>query len=78
MSYLGSAVSDAEIDIKWATAKANGTAKPKTDLAGKATLTIPLGSQPLEQTSQAGDTLTIDASWVGPTGELIDATKTIK
>jgi hypothetical protein len=78
MSYLGSSVADAEIDVKWSTGKASGTSKPVTDSKGKAQVTIPLGKLPEANISQAGETLKVDAVWIGPTRERITATKDVK
>jgi hypothetical protein len=77
-SYVGSDVSGAEVTLKWSTGKAEGEMVLKTNASGVATGTVDLGKLAAANRSEAGDTLTLKATWIGPTREPLMQSKTIK
>ena len=77
-SYVGSDVSGAEVTLKWSTGKAEGEMVLKTNATGVATGTVDLGKLAAANRSEAGDTLTLKATWIGPTREPLMQSKTIK
>ncbi|GMH35163.1 hypothetical protein BSKO_03031 [Bryopsis sp. KO-2023] len=78
-SFIGSAVGDAEITLKWSIPGSekslDGEIEVKTDASGKGKAEIDLSD--LETIPKPGQTLTIDATWVGPTRELIEKSTSV-
>lgn len=77
-SYVGSDVSGAEVALKWSTGKADGELALKTNASGVATGTVELSKLPAANRSEPGATLTIKATWIGPTREPLMQSKTVK
>jgi hypothetical protein len=77
-SYLGVSIGSADVELSWSTDKAKGNQTITTNAEGEAEATIPLGRLPQANVSLPGNTLTIQAVWIGNTRERITATKIIK
>lgn len=77
-SYVGSDVTDAEVTVKWSTGKAEGVLLLKTNSTGGATGTVELAKLPAANRSETGDSLTLKATWIGPTREPLSDSKTVK
>jgi len=77
-SYVGSDVSGAEVTLKWSTGKADGELALKTNASGVATGTVELSKLPAANRSEPGATLTLKATWIGPTREPLMQSKTVK
>lgn len=77
-SYVGSDVSGAEVTLKWSTGSAEGELLLKTNSTGGATGTVDLSKLPASNRSEAGEGLTLKATWIGPTREPLSDSKTIK
>ena len=77
-SYVGSDVSGAEVALKWSTAKASGEMVLQTNASGVASGQVDLAKLPAANRSEAGDSLSLKATWVGPTREPLMQSKTVK
>lgn len=77
-SYVGSDVSGAEVTLKWSTGSAEGELLLKTNSSGGATGTVDLSKLPAANRSEAGESLILRATWVGPTREPLSDSKTVK
>lgn len=77
-SYVGSDVSGAEVTLKWSTGSAEGELLLKTNSSGGATGTVDLSKLPAANRSEAGESLTVKATWIGPTREPLSDSKTVK
>jgi hypothetical protein len=71
-------IGSADVELSWSTDKAKGNQTITTNAEGEAEATIPLGRLPQANVSLPGNTLTIQAVWIGNTRERITATKIIK
>jgi hypothetical protein len=77
-SYVGSDVSGAEVTLKWSTGKAEGELLLTTNATGVATGTVELSKLPAGNRSDMGDSMTLKATWIGPTREPLSDSKTVK
>jgi hypothetical protein len=77
-SYVGSDVSGAEVTLKWSTGKAEGEQVLKTNASGVASGVVELGKLPQANRSEVGSSVTLRATWIGPTREPLMQSKTVK
>lgn len=77
-SYVGSDLAGAEVTLKWSTAKAQGELRLATNVSGVASGRVELGALPPANRSEAGDSLSLRATWVGPTREPLLQSKNVK
>ncbi|KAF8063719.1 hypothetical protein HT031_003574 [Scenedesmus sp. PABB004] len=77
-SYLGTDVSGANVTLAWETRRARGSLVATTNASGVATAVVELGKLPAANASEPGDTLTLRATWIGPTREAIVQSKTVR
>jgi hypothetical protein len=75
---VGSDVSGAEVTLKWSTGKAEGEQVLKTNATGVATGVVDLGKLPQANRSEVGSSVTLKATWIGPTREPLMQSKTVK
>ncbi|KAG1668837.1 hypothetical protein FOA52_004932 [Chlamydomonas sp. UWO 241] len=77
-SYLGTSVAGAAMTLTWRTSLAQGLLTLTTNASGAANATVALSDLPAANATFAGETLSVELKWVGPTREVIMQTGSVR